>query len=1442
MELPGVDFHPSVLTWFEEQFGEATLPQQKGWPLIQGGGHVLISAPTGSGKTLAAFLSAVDQLVQEGICEGLEDTTQVLYISPLKALANDIQKNLLQPLAQIRETAARMGLQLPEIRPLVRTGDTLAHERQRMIKKPPHILVTTPESLFILLTSSNGQKMLSRVRTVIVDEIHALADDKRGSHLAVSLERLEALTGRVFQRIGLSATQKPIETIARFLTGLGRTAAVVNVGHRRQLDLAVEVPADELSAVATNEMWDEIYDRLTELIHQHRTTLIFVNTRRLAERVSHQLVQRVGEGVVAAHHGSLSREIRLKAEEQLKEGALKAVVATASLELGIDIGTVDLVCQIGSPRSIRLALQRVGRSGHWKGAVPKGRFFTTTRDELVECAALVWAIQRGGLDEIRVPNAPKDILAQQIVASAATQEWEEDRLFELVQRAMPYEGLPRAEFDAVVTMLSEGISTRHGRRGAYLHRDRVNGKIRGRRGAGLAAMTSGGAIPDNANYLVKADPEETLVGTLDEDFAVESMRGDIFLLGNTSWRIRRVEAGVVRVENAQGAPPNVPFWRGEAPGRTPELSAAFSAVREKICHLERPRAQQWLQKECGLDRRGSEQAVDYVLAGREALGTLPTQSCIVAERFFDEGGGMQLILHSPLGSHLNKAWGLALRKRFCRSFNMELQAAATENGVLISLSEHHSFPLDSVFAFLSSQTVREVLVQAVLAVPLFPVRWRWNASRALAVLRFSGGRKVPPPLQRMRADDLLAAVFPEQVACLEHIQGDITVPKHPLVDETVRDCLTEALDLESLSQVLRRIEAGTVRCVAIDTREPSPFCHEILNANPYAFLDDAPLEERRSRAVQTRRSLPETADELGALDAKAIEQVGQEAWPPARDLDEVHDALLTLGLIPESELSGQIEMIDSLVGQRRAGRLVVPGEEGTESSSKSPVFFFATERIRLARKVHPEARVVPSHLTELDKYAWERDQSLISREEVVREILRCRLECTGPTTCSELACLFSLPDSIIEVALLALESEGQILRGAFRDLEGEREWCDRRLLARIHRLTLGRLRREIEPVSPAQFMSFLFRWQHTAGGTTLHGEKGLSVVLEQLQGFEAAATAWESSVLPGRVGGYDAALLDKLCLSGEFVWARLSIPSSLEMQGSEEKPVSASGVRPSRIAPLAFFRRDQVSDFLALRQSYRGEANPPAGDQALNLSHSAREVLDQLKRWGACFFEDLVRTTDRLPIQVEEGLWELVAAGLVTADGFDNLRSLVDPKRKRGRRRSVSGRVRLRRLGRWSLLRLPGKEVGGERLELEPQAGQLLQRWGIVFRDLLARESLNVPWRDLLAVYRKLEARGEVRGGRFVSGFLGEQFALPEALEALRTLRRSRPSGEVLRISAADPLNLAGIITPGARIRPHPRKFLYYRDGVPVDEEEFLLTKSNSLRQREAGRGEPLLG
>jgi ATP-dependent Lhr-like helicase len=1402
--------HPVVREWFEARFGTPTEPQLAGWPPILEGRSTLICAPTGSGKTLAAFLTCIDALLREGIAGTLTDRTSVVYVSPLKALGNDIHKNLEGPLAEITTLARDRGFAVPDIRVAVRTGDTLMPARQAMLRRPPHILVTTPESLYILLTAERSRANLRDVSTVIVDEIHAMADDKRGAHLTLSLERLEALargSGRELTRIGLSATQKPIEVVGEFLTGARRPPAIVEIAARREVDLAIEVPPSELGPVATHELWDEVYDRIAALVRAHRSTLVFVNTRRLAERVAHRLAERLGPDAVTAHHGSLSRKIRLDAEHRLKTGALKALVATASLELGIDIGAVDLVCQVGSPRSIAVAVQRVGRAGHWRGAVPKGRLFPTTRDDLVECAALVRAMRQRDMDRLIVPDTPLDVLAQQIVAMCAAEDWDEDALFATVTRAYPYRSLARTVFDDIIAMLSEGIAARRGRYGAYLHRDRVNNRLRGRRGARLAAITSGGAIPETGLFTVVAEPEGVVVGTVDEDFAVESQAGDVMLLGNTSWRIRRVSvAGRVIVEDAHGAAPSVPFWRGEAPARTAELSAHVAAIRQVTSDLT-PEARPgdatahaasttdavvWLMRECGLDQSGAEQITDFIVTGRAVLGAVPTGRTVIAERFFDEGGGMQLVIHAPFGARINKAWGLALRKRFCRSFNFELQAAATDNGINIALAEQHSCPLADVFGFLRPATAREVLVQAALASPIFGTRWRWDAGRALALLRFRGGKKLPIHIQRLQSDDLLAAVFPDVAVCQENIEGDIQVPVHPLVDEVMKDVLTEAMDVDGLIGVLEAIGTGAIRCVAVDTPVPSLFSHEILNANPYAYLDDAPLEERRARAVEMRRTLPESVlAEVGRLDQAAIAEVCEQAWPDARDADDVHDALLTLIALPDQDREPNRRLahrvheavgtwgawLVELAGSRRASR-VRAGQQ---------VYWVAAERVRTFQAIRPDAQ----WLTPPPEVA----QPIPSTIDAHVSLAQGWLTHSGPTTSGELGALLGIPPDEIEAAILRLEASGWALRGTFTGTAApaDHEWCDRRLLARIHRLTLGRLRREIAPVTAGDFLRWLIGWQHAAPGTQLSGERGTLEVLRQLQGFEAPANAWERDILPRRIARYDPDDLDRLCLMGAVGWGRLSPhPATLESDGGPTRRVV-----PTSVAPITFFVREDADWMLPKRTADIDESSA--------LSHPAREVLGWLRRAGASFFADIARGSGRLKSEVETGLWELVAAGLVSADGFDNLRALIDPRRRSGQGSGRAARPR-HSAGRWSVLH--PAPIEDRTRAIEATCWMLLRRYGVVFRELLARESILPTWRELLIAFRRLEDRGEIRGGRFVNGFIGEQFALPVAVESLRAMRHRPAVAADVTLSAADPLNLIGIVVPGERVAAISGRFV----------------------------------
>ncbi|MBI2381069.1 MAG: DEAD/DEAH box helicase [Gammaproteobacteria bacterium] len=1387
MTLP-TDFHPATRAWFSTRFGTPTPAQGQAWPVLRDKDAALIAAPTGSGKTLAAFLAAIDELVREAVAGRLRDETRVLYVSPLKALSNDVHANLDEPLEGI--DAALRALDLPGhgIRAAVRTGDTPPAEREAQKRLPPHILVTTPESLYILLTSDKGRRMLKTVATVIVDEIHALAPNKRGAHLALSLARLELVTGRPVHRIGLSATQKPVELVARFLMGDAATPCrIVDSGHKRERDLALELPRSPLGALMAAEVWGEIYDRIAEWSDEHRTLLVFANQRRLVERIARFVGERIGAEAVAAHHGSLAREQRLDAEQRLKAGRLKVMVATASLELGIDIGDVELVVQLGSPRSIATFLQRVGRANHSVGGVPKARLIPLSRDDLVECTALLDAVRAGELDSLRIPEAPVDVLAQQLIAEVACGERGEAELLAMARSAWPYRELSDEGFQAVLAMLAEALTTPRGRRKALIHRDEVHAIVKPREGTRLAAVTNGGAIPDLFDYQVILEPEGLNIGTLNEDFAFESVAGDIFQLGNHSYRILKVEQGKVRVADAAGQPPTLPFWLGEAPGRADELSAAVSALRGALSERLKTEAREavyaWAAERYALDLPAAVQLVDYLAEAEAALGALPTQDCLVLERFFDEVGDQHLVLHSPYGSRVNRAWGLALRKRFCRQFNFELQAAALNDAIILSLGSTHSFALDEVARYLHPDTARAILIQALFDAPLFGTRWRWNATTALAVLRFRGGKRVPAQWQRSEAEDLVALVFPDQLACLENIQGEREVPDHPLVRQTITDCLTEAMDIAGLEAVLKRLWAGEIRVLARDLSAPSVLSHEIVGARPYAFLDDGEAEERRTLNINTTRfAAPEDAQRLSRLDPDAIAKVRAEAWPEFFDAESLHEALVLLGLMTETELAGHQAALAELAAAHRAASF---------SLADGMTVHAAAERWAAVEALHPRAAGLLAAVGSASRRAW-------SAEEAAIELMRSRLECLGPVTAEVLFRDMGLSERAGLAALFALEQEGFALRGTFTG--ADEEWCERGLLARMHRYTLKRMRDQIRPVSAARFLRFLQDWHHL-GEARVEGEGGMLAALDLLEGWQAAAGAWEHELLAGRVLGFLPVDLDRLCTSGAVAWLRLNAPGQAKAGALATTPIAVLG-------------RDRLPP-------WRRAAGLPDAD-ALELGHSARRVHETLKAHGASFFDDLVADSGLLRTQVEEGLSELAATGLAHADSYTGLRALVTPQAKRPRfggagRAPIMG---IAAAGRWSLLRRLPEVEESTRFSLpldalEAIARALLRRYGVVFRALLAREDNLPPWRDLLYVLRRLEARGEVRGGRFVAGFAGEQYALAEAWGLLKK-EPAEGRGQLLSISAVDPLNLVGILVPGTKVPALPGNRILFRDGAVV--------------------------
>ncbi len=1391
------DFHHALKSWFYDQFEQPTQPQLDAWQAIENGHHALIAAPTGSGKTLAAFLGAINGLVKQSEVGELAQEVSVVYVSPLKALSNDIERNLQDPLLGVQKY-----LNSDQIKAAVRTGDTPQYERTKMIKNPPHILVTTPESLYILLTSESGRNMLSTAKTVIIDEIHALISSKRGAHLALSMERLQRLCNARINRIGLSATQEPMELVSRFLLGSDQKShcQIIDSGHQRNRDLQICMPQSNLEAVMAGEVWGEVYGSLENLINAHQTTLIFVNTRRLAERLAKALAERLGDEAVTSHHGSLAKEHRFSAEQRLKTGQLKALVTTASLELGIDIGEIDLVCQIGSPRAVSVFLQRVGRSGHSLGKTPKGRLFPLSRDDLVECVALLDAVAQGELDQLGIYPKPLDVLAQQIVAEVSAGEILIDDLYQQFSAASPYRNLSREEFNDVVRMLADGFSTRRGRRSAHIHLDAVNGKIRPRKGARLTAITNGGTIPDQFDYDVILQPESLKIGTLNEDFSFESLPGDIFQLGNTSYQILKVELGKVFVRDAKGQPPNIPFWFGEAPGRTHAMSIAVSRLRKNI--------ELWLSDGMSATREkviahynigsvAAEQLVDYLGAACAALGALPTHDTVIFERFFDEAGDQHLVVHSAFGSRVNRAWGLALRKRFCRKFNFELQAAALEDTIVLSLGSTHSFPLEEPASYLDSKSVEDVLTQALLDAPMFPTHWRWNATIALAIRRFTSGSKTPPQFQRSNAEDLIAVVFPDQIACAENIAGKREIPDHPLVKQTLYDCLNDLMDVRSLEKILDGLKAGDIRLICKDLTAPSPLSEEVLTAKPYAFLDDAPAEERRTALVRTRQFLnPEDAISLGRLNGDVIDEVRKEAWPDVSNYDECHDGLMILGGVSTAEVIDH-NWSDWLQQLAREGR-------ACEITFGIQTYWVAAERLNLWLTIHPQLERNPE--IEPAGYLVVENQNV-----AILELLRMRLQGLGPVIEQSLVEFLQLDSQSVNHGLMALEQEGSVMRGQF-DSNGDAgvlgldeeavQWCERGLLARIHRRTLNNLRKQIQPASINGFMRFLFQWQglDAENQADTNDPESLATVLQQLEGLDVSAGAWEESVLPSRINGYMTYWLDILCSSGRITWSRLNVSN----------PGNGSVKQSNKQSPIALVSRSGLKHW----QQFSKQTTEQ--DQ---LSKNGQRIYELLDRNGAQFFDDLVGVGGWVATEVEQGLSELVSFGLVTSDNYAGLRGLTrsGPEvRSKYHRRARSKRSAMDNAGRWSLIRVQVNQDESRNFDqwdsVEYIAGVLLRRYGVVFRGLLEFENSVPSWRELHYVYRRMEARGEVRGGRFVSGLSGEQFALPEAVGLLKSADREKQQ-MLVSISAADPLNLTGSILPGDRVPAVRKNRLLFKNG-----------------------------
>ncbi|HXN12770.1 MAG TPA: crosslink repair DNA glycosylase YcaQ family protein [Candidatus Acidoferrales bacterium] len=1398
------DFHPAVRAWFERRFDAPSRAQELGWPVIgaaidPSGFDVLLCAPTGSGKTLAAFMWAINGLVIDAARDALRDEVSVLYVSPLKALANDIRLNLEEPLHGVRDTGAESSLDLSRIRAGLRTGDTSASERTAMLRRPPHILVTTPESLFILLTSPKFREKLAGVRHVIVDELHALAGNKRGAHLALTLERLERfVTSRGNarpNRIGLSATLNPIEKLAGFLAGYEvtrdgarspRPIKIVRADDRvREMDLQVIAPGPELGPLATHPHWEAMYDEVARLIGEHRTTLVFTLSRRHAERVALNLQKRLGTDAVMAHHGSLARSERLIAEQRLKRGELKAIVATASLELGIDVGAVELVCQLDTPKSISAAIQRIGRSGHSLGATPKGRFFALTTDDLLECGAAVRAIRRGHLDEVEIPMGCVDIAAQQIVAIAAEEdEISEADLLRVLRSAYNFGDLDAAKLRHLLEQLAAELPERVMGAAPKIFFDRVNARVRPRRSARLSAITSGGTIPEAGNYDVVIESEGRKVGDVEEDFAQESSRGDVFSLGSMPWQIQRSSRGRLMVEPAPGMAPTLPFWLTEAGGRSPAMSAEISDLRHEIWNrLERNEsAEEWLMDECAMSERAATQAADYVRRGVEALGAIPDDKTVVVERFFDGLGGTQIVIHTPFGIRLNRGLGLAIRKRLCQSFDFEIQASAIDDGVLLALNSRHSFPLDTLFSMLKARNARDVLIQAVLAAPMFEVRFRHVATRALAVMRSSRGKKVPAWIQRLRSQELLSSIFPGQQACFENRPGAIELPDHFVIQETIRECLEESTDLPRTIQLLEGIESSAIRTVAVDAIAPSVFAHRLLLAWDYSFLDDGERANRRSRTVTMNRGMAEDvfrkedlSDLLSAeaVDAVVAEVTGRTAGRKPRSRDESYELIrahgsLTLAEVEERVGEGARAMLAELDTEGRIARVSLAGE--------------SVERIIVSE----------------DKQIFAAAYDGGPNDEAARaELVRRALKTSGPTTADEVATRLSIKMSAVEQSLAALEGQGAIFRGHFTRSDTI-QWCDRYNLERIHRMTLARVRAEIEPCADHEYAAFRLRWMHVGGTELPADQSGVATVLDQLSGIAATPEIWEHAILPARIAGYRPEMLDLVCMSGQMKW--VAVPGE-----------SVEGAHPASVPSRITFVARKASLFVP----HEVQAVEDAKQQA---------VLEALGAAGAQYLDEVAERANVSERDALSALWRMAAQGRVSNDNFAPLRMFADDRGAERALESVARRVTTRHdaavrarlksslAGRWSLMRA-GDDAGDAR-EL---ALKLLERHGILAREMLGIESTHISWSEIAFELRRLEYGGAIRRGWFVRSLSGEQYALPEAVEMLHAARNLIPAREKpVALSAIDPANPYGVVIPGCGIAREAGNVIVLRGGRVV--------------------------
>jgi len=1338
-------FSAPVRDWFRSAFAQPTDVQERGWREVAAGRHALMAAPTGSGKTLAAFLWCLDRVASEPMPVDAE-RCRVLYVSPLKALAHDVDRNLRSPLVGIRRQMESLGLQPPDIAVAIRTGDTPADARRSMERHPPDILITTPESLYLLLTSQ-ARRMLASVRWLIVDEIHSVAATKRGSHLALSLERLCALTKVEPQRIGLSATQRPLEEVARFLGGTNRDVAIVDAGRLKTMEVSVEVPVDDMARLSAqddggaiqNSIWPAIYPRLLELVQQHRSTIVFVNSRRLAERLAARLNELAGEDLVRAHHGSIAREQRLLIEDQLKAGQLRGLVATSTLELGIDMGAVDLVLQVEAPPSVAAGIQRVGRAGHSVGEVSRGVIVPKFRGDLLETAAVVEGMLEGRIESTIVPRRPLDVLAQQIVAMCAMDEWKVDELGALVRRAYPYADLGPRSLETVLDMLSGRYpSDEFAELRPRIVWDRVAGTIRGRAGAQRLAVTNPGTIPDRGLYSVNLLDDGRRVGELDEEMVYESRVGETFVLGASTWRIAEITNSQVLVTPAPGEPGKIAFWKADAPSRPAELGLALGKMVRELRALSPDAAARRLHERAGFDDRAVKNLLAYLDDQAAATGTVPDDRTVVIERFRDEVGDWRVCVHTPLGGRVHAPLALALEARLQAKLGVDARALWTDDGVALHLPDVESPPQVDDLLF-DPEEVSELVTSQLPGSALFAARFRENAARSLLLPRRRPGQRTPLWQQRMRSAGLL------QVA------GNY--PDFPILAETWREVMSDHFDMEALTAFLTRVRSREVRVVAVDTERASPFASSLLFAYVAEFMyeGDAPLAERRAQALTLDRDL--LAELLGSedlrelLDPEAIAEVElelqgllPERFP--RDADEAHDLLTRLGDLSDTEASSRgvmSEWLQSLERERRVAVLRIAGESrwiAAEDAGKYREAVGASLPIGL-----PDAFLDPG-----------------SRplESLIRRYARTHV----PFVAGDVARRWGISESAAGAALGALVARGEVIAGEFRRSAHGREHCHPEVLRMLRRRSLAALRREVESVSPEVMARFLPEW-HGIGSRASGMDRLLEVVF-QLQGLSLPASVIERDVIATRVSNYNPRLLDEFISMGEVVWA-------------------GRGPLGSNDGRVALYLRGDAPRLIP----------DAAADRPVEEVHE--RIRAHLGSRGASFFRDIYNACGGGDEEVVlDALWDLVWTGEVTNDTFSPLRLIGPSSRRPARRPRLPRLTQPRAAGRWSLIASLVGSGANATERLHSEAGVLLQRHGVLTRDAVVGEGWAGGFASLYPVLRAMEESGRIRRGYFVEGLGGSQFALAGAVDRLRSMRDA--PARIVALAATDPANAYGAI------------------------------------------------